>query len=101
MKTEFDLVGVAEQHRVTDFGIVEATEQHRETEIGVTFYFDHNRGIGSKRESSIDTYKSKKFSGVSLTERFFDGPLISPTDLVNITAQLNTYVKIAKDMEEF
>lgn len=86
-KAEFDLVGI--------------TTQYKETDRSTTFHFDHKQGVGSYYESSIDTYKSKGFSGVSTIEQIFDGPLISPSDLVKIAAQFNAYLDIVGDMEEF
>ncbi len=81
---------------------IEKQETTKGTDTGVTFHFDANQGVGSKKESSIDTYKTKDFSGISFMdiEQFINGPLISPVDLSAISAQLDTFTKIAEQTEE-
>jgi hypothetical protein len=80
------------------------TESYKSTDTGTTFHFDANQGVGSKTSSSIDTYKTKDFSGIgilderSFIEQILNGPLINPVDLVNIAAQINTFVSISERM---
>jgi hypothetical protein len=88
----------------TEASMAGRQEQSRSREEGVTFHFDANQGVGSKRESSIDTYRSESFSGigkfdeVSMIEQIFNGPLINPVDLINISAQINAFTNIIEKM---
>jgi hypothetical protein len=97
-----DLSNVAQVRLEIDMaGNIEATETTKGSDVGTTFHFDADKGVGSQRQSSIDTYKSTNFSGVSFIEQILNGPLINPADLINISAQMETYIKIAEQVEEF
>ena len=78
------------------------TESHKSSDTGTTFHFDANKGVGSSKTSSIDTYKTQNFSGLGLDKSFIEdmlnGPLVNPVDLANIASQINTYVNIAEQM---
>ncbi len=110
MMTQFDKNVVAEKNMFASVRI--NFGQRLELDVAGRTPEKQETDISSKKESTTETDRKKdiavytdkevRFSGISFMdmEQFINGPLISPVDLSAISAQLDTFIKIAEQTEE-